>query len=128
MSDSNERTKAELVAELRFWWEKISKAEVDMVAGKAVEYGGNGAAIDLIQIGQDLAAISGRTVDDQMATEYGIYFYVRGKFARWTAAMVEGRPVSYDTLLDLGIYIRMAQRNREVGGWPFGPTTEEETS
>lgn len=121
-----ELSKAEMADELSAWWTQISETEIKMVVSKAVEYGGHGAAIDLIQIGQDLARIAGRTINDEQAAEYGIYFYVRGKFARWTAAMEEGRPVSDDTLLDIGIYIRMAQRNREVGGWPFGPTPEED--
>lgn len=112
--------KDDLATELGTWWTLAASAEIDMVVKKAVEYGGNGAAIDLIQIGQDLATVMGRKVTDEEATEIGIYFYLRGKLARWTAALVEGRRVSSDTLLDIGIYVRMAQRNREVGGWPFG--------
>lgn len=122
----NENTEA-LAAELGNWWTKTAEAEIDMVVKKAVEYGGNGAAIDLIQIGQDLAAIAKLTpISDEEATELGIYFYLRGKVSRWTAALAEGRRVSNDTLLDIGIYVRMAQRNRQVGGWPFGNKKEDE--
>jgi hypothetical protein len=68
----------------------------------------------------------GRTdVNDEEATEIGIYFYELGKIARWTAAIREGRRVSDDTLHDAGIYIKMAQRNRAVGGWPFAVDTKE---
>lgn len=112
-------SKEAMVEELKHWWNKVASEEIDMVARKAVEYGGNGAALDLIQIGQDLSLISKREVSDEEATEMSIYFYLRGKMSRWTAAIVEGKRVSDDTLLDIGIYVRMAQRNREVGGWPF---------
>lgn len=111
----------ELATELASWWSIQASDEIDMVVAKAVEYGGGGAAIDLIQIGQDIAAVAGMgEVSDEEATELGIYFYLRGKLSRWTAALIEGRRVSSDTLLDIGVYVRMAQRNRQVGGWPFG--------
>lgn len=117
----NRITRDELATELASWWAMQASDEVDMVVAKAVEYGGDGAAIDLIQIGQDMAAVMGQSpVTDEEATELGIYFYLRGKMARWTAALVEGRRVSSDTILDMGVYTRMAQRNRQVGGWPFG--------
>lgn len=117
----NRITRDELTTELSSWWAMQASDEIDMVVAKAVEYGGDGAAIDLIQIGQDIAAVVGRApVTDEEATELGIYFYLRGKMARWTAALVEGRRVSSDTILDMGVYTRMAQRNRQVGGWPFG--------
>ncbi|MEU1733337.1 hypothetical protein [Streptosporangium sp. NPDC020145] len=112
-------SKEALAEELAHWWSKMASEEIDMVVRKAVEYGGNGAALDLIQIGQNLALTAGRRVHNEEATELGIYFYIVGKVARWTAAIVEGRRVSDDTILDLGIYTRMAARNREVGGWPF---------
>lgn len=112
--------RTESATELASWWTMQASDEIDMVVAKAIEYGGGGAAIDLIQVGQDIAAVSGRQVSDEEATELGIYFYLRGKFSRWTAALIEGRRVSSDTLLDIGIYVRMAQRNRQVGGWPFG--------
>lgn len=115
-----EITKAEMTDELSNWWNKKASEEIDMVVSKAVEYGGHGAALDLIQIGQNLALTAGRRVHNEEATELGIYFYIVGKVARWTAALVEGRRVSDDTILDLGIYTRMAARNRDVGGWPFG--------
>lgn len=117
----NRITREELATELASWWAMQASDEVDMVVAKAVEYGGDGAAIDLIQIGQDMAAVMGQApVTDEEATELGIYFYLRGKMSRWTAALIEGRRVSSDTILDMGVYTRMAQRNRQVGGWPFG--------
>lgn len=108
--------------ELTDWWLERAQAEVKPMVDKALEYGGKGAAIDLIEIGRDLARIAGKTdVSDEEATELGIYFYLRGKFGRWQAAVLEGRRVSDDTLLDIGVYVRMAQRNRAVGGWPYAP-------
>lgn len=125
MGTNGHRNRDELTTDLTLWWHEAANGEIDMVVAKAVEYGGDGAAIDLIQIGHDIAEISKRTVTDEEATEIGIYFYLRGKLARWTAALTEGRRVSDDTLLDIGVYVRMAQRNRKVGGWPFGPVIEE---
>jgi hypothetical protein len=117
----NKLTREKLAAELSTWWSLKASDEIDMVVDKAVEYGGNGSAIDLLDIGYALALAIGRQVDDEEATELGIYFYMVGKMARWKAAVTEGRRVSDDTLTDINIYCRMAQRTREVGGWPFGP-------
>lgn len=117
----NKLKREELATELSSWWSIKASDEIDMVVGKATEYGGDGSAIDLLDIGYALALAMGRQVDDEEATELGIYFYMVGKMARWKAAVTEGRRVSDDTILDIGIYCRMAQRNREVGGWPFGP-------
>lgn len=103
---------------LHDWWIEQAKQEVEAVAPKAVEYG----ASDLAEIGRTMGQAMGRNgdVSDEEATELGIYFYMLGKMARWTAAVKEGRRVSDDTILDIGIYNKMVQRNRAVGGWPFG--------
>jgi len=110
-------TPSQLEALLTEWWMDKAEEEVRRTVPKAVEYG----ALDLIQIGQDLALTAGRTVTDEEAAELGVYFYVRGKLARWTDAIVRGDRVSDDTLFDLGVYIRMAQRIRDAGGWPGLP-------
>jgi len=110
-------TPAQLEALLTEWWMDLAEEEVRRVVPKAVEYG----ALDLIQIGQDLALTAGRTLTDEEAAELGVYFYVRGKLARWTDAIATGRRVSDDTLHDLGVYVRMAQRIRHSGGWPGLP-------
>lgn len=109
---------------LREWWMDLAASEVDPMIAKMNEYGGSGRAIDLIDIGRSMLE-SGvrpwhpdRNATDAELIELGIYFYEVGKFARWRAAIIEGRPVSNDTLHDLGIYIRMLQRVRAVGGWP----------
>lgn len=99
---------------LRAWWLGLAEQEVKAVAPKAVEYG----ATDLRDIGRDLAASAGREVSDEEATELGIYFYMRGKLSRWTDAVIRGDRPSDDTLHDLGVYVRMAQRTRSHGGWP----------
>lgn len=106
------------MSELNDWWVETARKEIDDMTAKMVEYGGNGRAEDLIQIGQTLALTSGRKVDDEEATELGIYFYLIGKMARWTAAVVEGDRPSDDTLHDISVYTRMAQRARHSGGWP----------
>lgn len=116
--------KNELARELEGWWHGEAQTEVEAVVPKAIEYGGHGAAIDLIDIGRALGQIAHRDLDDEEATEWGIFFYIEGKLARWKAALIEGRRVSDDTLHDVSVYCRMAQRNRSVGGWPFGPKGE----
>jgi uncharacterized coiled-coil protein SlyX len=106
---------------LEQWWMDKAQAEVEPLIAKMTEYGGEGRAFDLIDIGQALIDANVNfpgTFGVGQVQELGIYFYLVGKFARWKAAVSEGRSVSDDTLLDIGIYVRMAQRIREVGGWP----------
>lgn len=100
--------------QLTQWWMNKAQEEIDRTVAKAIEY----SATDLIDIGRDMARIAGREVDDTQAAELGVLFYARGKLARWVGAAIEGLPVSADTLHDLGVYCRMAQRIREVGSWP----------
>lgn len=120
------------VSELRGWWEQTAHDEVSQLTAKMIEYGGLSRATDLAEIGRGLINSGVKLPDQRVAPwvdngaspqsadyqELGVYFYLLGKFARWTAAVAEGRPVSDDTLLDIGIYVRMAQRIRAVGGWP----------
>jgi hypothetical protein len=107
----------QLITELRGWWNDLANFEADQVIGKAVEYGSR----DLVEIGLDLARICDRKVSEQEAAELGVYFYLRGKIARWTEAVARGERPSDDTLKDIGVYVRMAQRIRSNGGWPGVP-------
>lgn len=103
-------------AALSDWWRDAAQDEINRTVPKAVEYG----AGDLAEIGRTMGRLMGREkLSESEATEIGIFFYTVGKVARWEAAIREGRPVSEDTLFDLGVYARMAQRNRQVGGWPW---------
>lgn len=119
-------TEDEAVGALRGWWEQTAHDEVAGLISKMVEYGGLSRATDLTEIGRHLTEVGvsegpllgSGAVQEGWLQELGIYFYLVGKFARWSAAIQEGRPVSDDTLLDIGIYVRMAQRVRAVGGWP----------
>ena len=105
--------------ELDAWWHTQADKEIAPMISKMVEYGGQGRATDLIDIGRDLAkAMRWEDISDADAAELGIYFYIRGKMGRWFAAISEKRPVSDDTLYDIGIYVRMVQRIRDRGGWP----------
>lgn len=104
------------------WWLQKAESEVAQTVAKAVEYG----ATDLVDIGKSLARVAGREVTDQEAAEWGIFFYLEGKLSRWRSALERGDRPSDDTLLDVGVYARMAQRNREAGGWPFGPDHYQE--
>ena len=102
------------------WWLERAHQEIEGVVPKAIEYG----STDLAEIGRTMGLIIGRDgMSNEEATEVGIYFYVVGKMARWTDAIKNGRRVSDDTLHDMKVYVTMEQRNREVGGWPFGPST-----
>jgi hypothetical protein len=104
---------------LETWWQDKTAADIEAVVPKAVEY----SAIDLIEYGRTLALVMGikHAVSDEEATEIGIWGYLVGKVARWTGAIKEGRRVSDDTIHDIKIYATMAERTRDVGGWPFGP-------
>lgn len=103
-----------LADELHQWFKDKAEQEARLVAPKAIEYGSR----SLVAIGRDLAHLGGQIVTDQRAIELAIWSYVKGKMERWTEAVMNGKPVSDDTLLDLGIYVKMAQRNREFGSWP----------
>lgn len=117
MSTQQERD----AATLRDWWMEVATQEVDRVVPKAVEYG----STDLVEIGRTLAFTMQRhDLSDAEHAELGVYFYLVGKMARWTDAVKEGRRVSDDTLHDIGVYVRMAQRIRAVGGWPFDPHSQ----
>lgn len=107
------------VDELQLWWMDTAHDEIFPLTAKMVEYGGNGRAIDLIEIGRNIARLAHREVDDAEATELGIYFYLLGKMGRWTAAVQEGRRVSDDTLHDIAVYTKMVQRTRQKGAWPI---------
>ena len=99
---------------LRRWWNDQADREIEATVPKAIEYG----STDLIDIGRNVASTAGRDVTDQEAALLGIYFYLEGKLARWRSAIKEGREVSDDTLFDIGVYVRMAQRVRYAGSWP----------
>lgn len=104
------------VGELEAWWLAAAQDEIERTIPKAIEYG----AGDLIDLGRTMAKVLGRSdISDIEAAELGIFFYVQGKMARWTDAVAHRRAVSDDTLFDLGVYVRMAQRNRaSASGWP----------
>jgi hypothetical protein len=96
------------------WWLDHADATVTEMVPKVSDY----SAYDLIWIGHQMAAVQGRVVDEEEATELGIYWYCLGKMGRWVGAIHEGRRPSDDTVHDLGVYSIMAERNRQVGGWP----------
>lgn len=114
--------------ELTNWWMNSALEEIEPMIEKIVEYGGNGRAQDLVDVGRRMfdagvklpgtQVIDYRDAEDSQFIELTIYFYVIGKIGRWTAAINEGNPVSDDTLKDIVIYTKMLQRVREVGGWP----------
>lgn len=108
------KAKVDPQAELEQWWRDLATAEIERTVPKAIEY----SSTDLTDIGHDLARCMGREVDDEEAAELGVFFYLRGKVARWVGAVINGERVSDDTLFDIGVYVRMAQRIRLTGNWP----------
>lgn len=104
------------VGELEAWWLGVAAEEIERTVPKAIEYGSG----DLAEIGRQMASVMrpGEFLMDSEAVELGIWFYIVGKLARWSDAVRTGREVSDDTLFDIGVYVRMAQRNRAAGGWP----------
>ena len=106
-----------MVDALTDWWMERAQQEVELVGPKAVEYGPN----SMIEVGRAMGRMSGRDLTDEEAIEVACMFYISGKLGRWVDAVAHGKRPSDDTIHDIGIYIKMAQRNREVGGWPFAP-------
>ena len=101
-------------AALAQWWRDTAEAEISQTVAKAIEYG----STDLIDIGRSIARVADLEVEDDEAAEMGIFFYLEGKLSRWRSALERGDRPSDDTLLDIGVYARMAQRIRHSGGWP----------
>lgn len=104
---------------LQQWWLDRAKEEAQAVVPKAVTYGSN----SLLQLGRKMAQLQGREASDEEAMELGCWVYAVGKIERWTDAVMRGERPSDDTLYDIGIYIKMAQRIRDAGSWPGLPTT-----
>lgn len=96
------------------WWMGKAASEAERTIPKAVEY----SATDLADIGHVLARTAGRKVSDEEAAELGVFFYLQGKLSRWAGAVAAGKRPSDDTIFDIGVYCRMAQRIRSAGNWP----------
>jgi hypothetical protein len=92
------------------FWLAMTDRQIAMTAPKVAEYGSR----DLVDIGREVLSLAGRdTDDDRLAFEAGVFFYVRGKVARWAAAVHRGEPVSKDTLDDIIIYSTLVLHDRE---------------
>lgn len=108
--------------QLANWWRQQSENEIEQTVAKAVEYSGTlgGLPADLVDLGRQVAFVQRRERDftDAELAEIGIWAYIQGKVNRWSSALRNGRMVSSDTLLDIGIYTRIAAKIRETGQWP----------
>jgi hypothetical protein len=111
----------EWAIELETWWVQTAAEDIGDSMAKIVDYGGRGAAYDLIATGHDLAAMNGRRVQDDEAAELAVLFYLSSKVNRLLAAAIDGRRGSDDTALDITYYSMMLRRIRAVGGWPVKP-------
>lgn len=100
-------------ARIEEWWTQTTIGHMQSVVPKMVEYGSR----DLVEIGRGVLDVAGKPdASDNEAYEAGVYFYVRGKLARWATAVGRGVPVSRDTLDDIIIYCMMVLDNRDNGG------------
>lgn len=113
----NAMVPAQLEALLTEWWMDRAEEEARAVVPKAVTYGSN----SLLQLGRKMAQLQNREVTDEEAMELGCWVYVVGKVERWTDAVMRGERPSDDTIYDVGIYVKMTQRLRDVGSWPGVP-------
>lgn len=107
----------EAVRELYTWWIRAAASEAGGLVAKAVEYGSR----DLFVLGRTMAETMHLDMRAASRADFeglGIYFFMASKLGRWESAIQDGRQVSDDTLLDLGVYVRMYQRARQFGGWP----------
>lgn len=100
------------VQALADWWEAETKAELESVIPKAIEYG----SADLKVIGYALSQMIGEP-KGVTPDELGIAFYVLGKVARLVGGYADGRKPSDDTWHDIAIYTKMAQFARKHDGW-----------
>lgn len=112
-----------LADQLGQWWRDRAESEIGQTVAKATEYSGTvgGLPLDLVNQGREWVFASNRDLadyTDAQLAEIGIWSYMIGKLGRWSSALRNGRMVSDDTLLDLGVYTRIAQRIREKGRWP----------
>lgn len=97
-------------ADIEVFWRELANRHIAMTAPKIAEYGSR----DLVDIGREVLSLASRdTENDRLAFEAGVFFYVRGKIARWAAAVGRGEPVSQDTLDDIVIYCTLVLHNRE---------------
>lgn len=101
---------------LENWWLGTSRNDFESVILKAVQYGSN----SLQEMGHKLAQLNGRKVTDAEAQELACWFYATSKVERWTDAVMRGDRPSDDTILDAEVYLKMARRIRQAGGWPSG--------
>lgn len=99
---------------LKGWWESTSKAELDAIMPKVIEYGSS----DLKLMGEALLMTMPQCRGKVLPEELAIAFYAFGKAARLMGAYADGVEPSDDTWHDLGVYSRMALRVRFAGEWP----------
>lgn len=103
-----------VAADLEAWWEAQAQDEIMAVVPKAVEYGSN----SLAEQGRLIARLQGREAGHEEALELGAFVYAFGKMQRWCDSVLRGERPSDDTIYDIGVYVKMAQRVRATGDWP----------
>lgn len=102
------------IDDLTDWWTDQAEADIKLVAAKAVEYGSN----SLAQLGFKVAKLQRRAVTVEEALELGCWINAIQKIERWSDAVMRGQRPSDDTLYDAQVYLQMARRIRQAGGWP----------
>jgi hypothetical protein len=110
---------AQLLADIRGWWEGVSTKDADAAATKALEYGSMdleimGAAMQSLFPGVEGAPPEERR---RIGLDMALAFYTLGKVSRTFGAYAEGRIPSDDTWHDVTVYSMMARRIRDTGRW-----------
>lgn len=101
-------------ADLRIWWEGVSREDFEQMAPKVGEY----TSADLEVMGTVMEQWGIAAPEKGAGMEAACVWYLLGKVARAVAAYREGRAPSEDTLHDITVYSMMARRIRETGEWP----------
>lgn len=121
---SPETPEQKLYRDIERWWLDLAHTEINALIPKAIEYGGTGRDGNLIALGRSMVEagfpvpkFKNEDGENEFYAELAIYFYIQGKLARWGAALKQGNFVSDDTVHDIGIYVKMVQRIRDIGGW-----------
>lgn len=72
-------------------------------------------AIDFEEMGRDMKKMFPNSPVD--GVELAIFFYIRGKIARYLSSLLSGEVPDFDDLLDTHVYSMIALKYRETGKW-----------
>ena len=112
--DQSDQDGTKLVEDLFQWWTETSNNEAQSSIPKSVEYG----VSSLKTMGDEIITMMPSEVGTRNdPTMVAIWCYVVGKLGRWSNAVRRGEQVNPDTLHDIAVYVKMAQRIQQTGTW-----------